>query len=105
MAGVQCLGLWLLGVQEEQIREVLQLSEPQLADVARWCGRYPDIGLEYSLVGGTSAPAGGKAVLAVELSRAQEGDLPPVDATRSVTLMLLDVWVWVWVWVCASNSI
>ena len=74
-------------MQGDQIREVPQLSEPQLADVGRWCARYPDIGLEYSLVGGTSAPAGGKAVLAVELSRAQEGDLPPVDAPRYVMFM------------------
>lgn len=69
-------------LQDDQIQDLLQLSGPQLKDVARWCARYPDIALEHSLTSGPTAPANGKATLAVELSRAQEGDLLPVDAPR-----------------------
>ena len=44
--------------QEEARRELLQMSQGQLEDVARTCNRYPDIQLTYQLPGGTSVAAG-----------------------------------------------
>ena len=58
------------------------MSNPQLADVARWCNRYPDIELQHSLPGGHRVAAGSKVTVHVDLQRAQQGELPPVDASR-----------------------
>ena len=69
-------------LQDDARTELLQMSGPQLADVARWCNRYPDIQMEQSLPGGTSYSPGDNVDLVVELLRSQEGELPPVDAGR-----------------------
>ena len=55
--------------QEEARQELLQMSQPQLEDVARVCNRYPDIQLAYSLPGGADVPAGGQVLLVAELER------------------------------------
>ena len=60
------------------------MSTPQLGDVARVCGRYPDIQLEHSLPRGATYAPGDPVEVVVELQRSQEGELPPVDAPRSV---------------------
>ena len=68
--------------QEEPRRELLQMSEAQLEDVARVCNRYPDIQLSYQLEGGASVPAGEQVTLTAQMEREIEGDLGPVDAPR-----------------------
>ena len=69
-------------MQDEERTELLQMSTPQLSDVARVCGRYPDIQLEHSLPKGATYAAGDQVDVVVELQRSQEGELPPVDAPR-----------------------
>jgi hypothetical protein len=58
------------------------MSDPQLADVARFCNRYPDIEMEHALQGGAGAAPGDPVTVEVTLRRAQEGDVGPVDAAR-----------------------
>ena len=71
-------------VQEQQRRELLQLSDPQLAEVARVCNRYPDIELNFDVVGGEAVTAGEPVVINVFMDRSlQEGqDLAPVHCPR-----------------------
>lgn len=61
------------------------MSDAQLEDVARTCNRYPDIQLNYELVGGSRAPAGDAVTVSVDLQREQAGELRPVDAPRYAT--------------------
>ena len=62
------------------------MSDPQLADVARVCNRYPDIDVEFDVVGGQTVTAGEQVQLTVTMERSlPEGqDLAPVHAPRSV---------------------
>ena len=50
----------LLG-QEDDRREVLQLSEAQLADVVRFCNRYPDIQMAHQVLNADNVRAGDQA--------------------------------------------
>ncbi|KAK9818381.1 hypothetical protein WJX72_011703 [[Myrmecia] bisecta] len=83
-------------MEDDARRELLQLSDAQLGDVAAWCKRYPDIDLKFSVpeaeAGGREGGdgketvwrvGGGEAVtMVVELERNFEGELRPVDAPR-----------------------
>ena len=60
------------------------MSDQQLADVARFCNRYPDIEMEHALQGGAGAAPGDPVTVEVTLQRAQEGDAGPVDAARYI---------------------
>ncbi len=66
------------------------MSDPQLADVARVCNRYPDIEVEFDVVGGETVTAGEPVHLTVRMDRTlPEGqELAPVHAPRSVTATL-----------------
>eukprot|EP00887_Chlorella_sp_A99_P002917 scaffold6.g2917.t1 len=73
----------LMEMEDDARRELLQLSEPQLEDVARWCNRFPDISVSYELAGGPGVMAGEPVSLAVALERdggGEEGGPGPVDA-------------------------
>lgn len=78
-------------VQDEARRELLQMTEAQLQDVALVCNRYPDIQLSYELAGGgkEAVPANGSVAMQVDLQRELAGDLRPVDAARCVILNCL----------------
>jgi pre-mRNA-splicing helicase BRR2 len=71
-------------LQDDARRELLQMSDQQLADVARFCNRYPDIEMEHALQGGAAAAPGDPVTVEVTLQRAQEGDAGPVDAARYI---------------------
>ena len=75
--------------QENERRELLQMSDPQLADVARVCNRYPDIELNFDVVGGESVTAGEPVQLSVTMERtlADGTDLAPVHAPRLATAL------------------
>ena len=70
--------------QEEERRELLQMSDPQLADVARVCNRYPDIELNFDVVGGETVTAGEPVLINVFMDRSlPEGqELAPVHCPR-----------------------
>ena len=71
-------------VQDDARRELLQMTEGQLEDVARVCNRYPDIQLAYEIAGAGKepVPANSSVAIQVDLQREQAGDLRPVDAPR-----------------------
>lgn len=69
-------------VQDEARRELLQMSESQLSDIARFCNRYPDIQMTHAVANAHDLTAGESATVEVTLERALEGDLAPVDAPR-----------------------
>ncbi|KAL4451451.1 hypothetical protein ABPG75_007113 [Micractinium tetrahymenae] len=72
----------LLEMEDYDRRELLQMSEPQLEDVARWCNRYPDINVSHALADAADVRAGEPVSLTVALERELEGELRPVDAPR-----------------------
>ncbi len=65
------------------------MSDPQLADVARVCNRYPDIEVEFDVVGSETVTAGEPVQLIVRMERSlPEGqELAPVHAPRSAYLL------------------
>ncbi|DBA74615.1 TPA: DExH-box ATP-dependent RNA helicase DExH12 [Trebouxia sp. C0005] len=77
-------GSSLADMEENERRELLQMSDPQLADVARVCNRYPDIEVEFDVVGGETVTAGEPVQLIVRMERSlPEGqELAPVHAPR-----------------------
>ena len=58
------------------------MSESQMEDVARVCNRYPDIQLNYELVGGAVVAAEDSLIIQVSLEREEAAELRPVDAPR-----------------------
>ena len=68
--------------QDDARRELLQLTEGQLAEVARATNRYPDIQLSYEPSGRLTAAPGETIVLTAALERELTGDLTPVYAPR-----------------------
>ena len=60
------------------------MSDPQLADVARVCNRYPDIELNFDVVGGETVTAGEPVLINVFMDRSlPEGqELAPVHCPR-----------------------
>ena len=70
--------------QENQRRELLQMSDPQLADVARVCNRYPDIEVNFDVTGGETVTAGEPVHINVFMERTlPEGqELTPVHCPR-----------------------
>lgn len=64
------------------LKDVLQLGDEELADVARWLARYPDISVEHEVADADQVVAGERVSIAVNLERDQEGELRPVDAAR-----------------------
>jgi hypothetical protein len=76
----------LLEMEDDARRELLGLSEPALADVARWANRYPDVSLSHELATPPEELRAGEPVsLVVSLEREGLGEgaeLRPVDAPR-----------------------
>ncbi|KAG1663033.1 hypothetical protein FOA52_005725 [Chlamydomonas sp. UWO 241] len=76
----------LLDLEDDRRRELLNLPESQLADVAAVCARYPDIQLTYeSTSSGGSVLPGEAMQLLVSLEREMDEDqkeLSPVPAAR-----------------------
>ncbi|KAK9842537.1 hypothetical protein WJX81_005041 [Elliptochloris bilobata] len=80
-AGVETM-FDLQEMEDDARRELLQLTEGQLAEVARAANRYPDIQLSYEPSGRLAAAPGETVMLAVALERELSGDLAPVYAPR-----------------------
>ncbi|PSC69011.1 U5 small nuclear ribonucleo 200 kDa helicase-like [Micractinium conductrix] len=72
----------LMEMEDDARRELLQMSEQQLEDVARWCNRYPDINVAHQLADADNVRAGEPVSLTVQLEREGEGEPRPVDAPR-----------------------
>jgi pre-mRNA-splicing helicase BRR2 len=76
----------LLDLEDDRRRELLNLPESQLADVAAVCARYPDIQLTYESTSSAGCVLPGEAVtLSVSLEREMDEDakeLSPVPSAR-----------------------
>uniref|UniRef100_A0A8C9G6L8 Activating signal cointegrator 1 complex subunit 3 n=1 Tax=Pavo cristatus TaxID=9049 RepID=A0A8C9G6L8_PAVCR len=62
----------IMEMEDEDRNALLQLSEAQIADVARFCNRYPNIELSYEVVEKESIRSGGPVVVLVQLEREEE---------------------------------
>ncbi len=71
----------LLEMEDDDRSKLFEdFNEQQTAEVAAAANRYPDITLKFEVVNAEHVTAGGPVLLAVELEREFEGDLPPVYA-------------------------
>lgn len=74
----------LVEMEDDERRELLQMSDTQLMDIARFCNRFPNIDLTYEVVDGDDITAGEDISVHVSLERDLEGrmEVGPVDAPR-----------------------
>ncbi|KAJ4702368.1 DExH-box ATP-dependent RNA helicase [Melia azedarach] len=74
----------LVEMEDEERRELLQMSDLQLLDIARFCNRFPNIDMSYEVQDGENVRAGEDITLQVTLERDLEGrtEVGPVDAPR-----------------------
>ncbi|XP_048127007.1 DExH-box ATP-dependent RNA helicase DExH12-like [Rhodamnia argentea] len=75
----------LLEMEDMERQELLQMSDSQLLDIARFCNRFPNINLTYEVLNDDSVGAGDDITLQVTLERDMEGrtEVGPVDAPRN----------------------
>ncbi|KAG5559687.1 hypothetical protein RHGRI_009265 [Rhododendron griersonianum] len=74
----------LAEMEDDERRELLQMPDSQLMDIARSCNRFPNIDLTYDVVDGDNVRAGEDVSLQVTLERDLEGktEVGPVDSPR-----------------------
>ncbi|TQD69096.1 hypothetical protein C1H46_045371 [Malus baccata] len=74
----------LVELDDEERRELLQMSDSQLLDIARFCNRFPNIDMLYEVLDRDNIRAGEEITLLVTLERDLEGrtEVGPVDALR-----------------------
>jgi len=74
----------LVEMEDDKRQELLQMSDAQLLDIARFCNRFPNIDLTYEIVGSNEVSPGKDITLQVLLERDMEGrtEVGPVDAPR-----------------------
>ncbi|XP_057975610.1 DExH-box ATP-dependent RNA helicase DExH12 [Malania oleifera] len=74
----------LVEMEDDERRELLQMSDPQLLDIARFCNRFPNIDLAYDVLKSENVRAGELITLSVTLERDLVGrsEVGPVDAPR-----------------------
>ena len=62
----------IMELEDEDRDKLLQLSDEEMADVARFCNRYPNIELEFSVKHKDSLAAGSPVNVEVKLEREDE---------------------------------
>lgn len=74
----------LVEMEDEERRELLQMSDSQLMDIARFCNRFPNIDLTYEVLDSDNIGAGEDVSVHVSLERDLEGrtEVGPVEAPR-----------------------
>ncbi|XP_075646012.1 DExH-box ATP-dependent RNA helicase DExH12-like [Castanea sativa] len=74
----------LVEMEDDERRELLQMSDEQLLDIARFCNRFPNIDMTYEVLENDNVRAGEDITLQVTLERDLEGrmEVGPVDAPR-----------------------
>ncbi|KVH95384.1 AAA+ ATPase domain-containing protein, partial [Cynara cardunculus var. scolymus] len=74
----------LVEMEDDERRELLQMSDSQLMDIAKFCNRFPNIDLSYDVLDSDNIRAGDDFTLLVTLERDLEGrtEVGPVDAPR-----------------------
>ncbi|EEF43588.1 U520, putative [Ricinus communis] len=74
----------LVEMEDDERRELLQMSNSELLDVVRFCNRFPNIDMSYEVMDGEDVRMGDDITLQVTLERDLEGrtEVGPVDAAR-----------------------
>ncbi|XP_002518663.3 DExH-box ATP-dependent RNA helicase DExH12 [Ricinus communis] len=74
----------LVEMEDDERRELLQMSNSELLDVVRFCNRFPNIDMSYEVMDGEDVRVGDDITLQVTLERDLEGrtEVGPVDAAR-----------------------
>jgi pre-mRNA-splicing helicase BRR2 len=74
----------LVEMEDDERRELLQMSDEQLLDIARFCNRFPNIDMTYEVLDNDRVRAGRDMMLQVTLERDLEGrtEVGHVDAPR-----------------------
>ncbi|CAN1127789.1 DExH-box ATP-dependent RNA helicase DExH12 [Linum perenne] len=74
----------LVEMEDQERRELLQMSDMELLDIARFCNRYPNIDMTYEVVDAENVKAGDDVTLQVVLERDLEGrtEVGAVDTPR-----------------------
>lgn len=74
----------LVEMEDDERRELLQMSDLQLTDIAGFCNRFPNIDLAYDIADGDNVRVGEDISVYVTLERDLEGrtEVGPVDAPR-----------------------
>ncbi|KAG7971339.1 hypothetical protein I3843_07G129200 [Carya illinoinensis] len=74
----------LVEMEDDERRELLQMSDDQLLHIAQFCNRFPNIDMTYEVLDSDSVRAGREMTLLVTLERDMEGrtEVGPVDAPR-----------------------
>ena len=74
----------LVEMEDDERRELLQMSDSQLLDIARFCNRFPNIDMTYEVLDSDNLRAGDDVMLQVTLERDLEGrtEVGPVEAPR-----------------------
>lgn len=74
----------LVEMEDDERRELLQMSDSQLLDIARFCNRFPNIDMAYEVLEGEDIRPGENVTIQVMLERDLEGraEVGPVDAPR-----------------------
>lgn len=66
-------------LEDEDRSKLLQLTDVQMADVARFCNRYPNIELKYEVLDEDSIHSGSSVNVAVQLEREDEVSGPVIS--------------------------
>ena len=72
----------LIDMEDDARRELLELSDGQLEDVAEAANRYPSVEVAFDVVDPEDVTAGDAVEIIVNLEREHEGDVGPVFAPR-----------------------
>ncbi|PKA59387.1 DEAD-box ATP-dependent RNA helicase ISE2, chloroplastic [Apostasia shenzhenica] len=74
----------LIHMEDSERRELLQMNESQMLDIARFCNRFPNIDLAFEVMDADDIVPGEDVTLQITLERDLEGRLEvgPVDAAR-----------------------
>eukprot|EP00252_Welwitschia_mirabilis_P011890 TRINITY_DN2641_c0_g2_i1.p1 TRINITY_DN2641_c0_g2~~TRINITY_DN2641_c0_g2_i1.p1 ORF type:complete len:1287 (-),score=253.33 TRINITY_DN2641_c0_g2_i1:150-3629(-) len=74
----------LVEMEDDERRELLQMTDEQLLDIARFCNRFPNIDLAYEVLESDDVRAGENVTVQITLERDLEGrtEVGPVHAPR-----------------------
>lgn len=74
----------LVEMEDDERKELLQMSDLQLLDIAQFCNRFPNIDMSYDVVDGDNIGASDDITMVVTLERDLEGrsEVGPVDSAR-----------------------
>ncbi|KNA14581.1 hypothetical protein SOVF_105940 [Spinacia oleracea] len=74
----------LVEMEDDERQNLLQMSDSQLLDIARFCNRFPNIDMTYEVVDSDNIGAGKDVTMVISLERDLEGrsEVGPVDALR-----------------------